>query len=368
MLCTCEAVFRAGRHMPNHTTSPELSIIVPVINERHQLPAFLADLGRQQALDYELLICDGGSDDGTLEWLKLQQSAFDFTLLTGPAGRARQLNQGIAAARGSWLLLLHVDSRFADDHAIRQGLDALIDCASLLVAGHFALRFRRTRQGAERAFYFYEWKARLGRADSIHGDQGFLLPRQLMARVGAFDQRLPAMEDSDFAERLRELGQWRLLPAEISTSARRFEVEGLWQRQLLGALMMCFRSLRWQDFFAAAPDVYRQQAATDRLRVSPFLQLIRQLLQEKPLGERCRLWYRSGWYVNGQLWQLFLALDARRCYRRGIPLGQGRSVWLDSAEPLLNWVLGNPLGRLATTVALRLCFSLLDRRLKWRWE
>ena len=351
--------------MLKHTTSIELSIIVPVMNERHQLPAFLADLGRQQALDYELLICDGGSDDGTIEWLQQHRAQFEFTLLVGPAGRARQLNQGIAAARGRWLLLLHVDSRFADACAIRRGLDQLLDCNSLSVAGHFALRFRRTQTGAERAFYFYEWKARLGRAETIHGDQGFLLPRELCSRVGPFDQSLPAMEDSDFAERLRELGQWRLLPAEISTSARRFEVEGLWQRQLLGALMMCFRALNWQDFFAAAPDLYRQQAAADRLSVGPFFQLIRQLLREKPLRERCRLWYRSGWYVNEQLWQLFLALDARRCYRRGIPPGQGRSVWLNTAEPLLDWLLGNPGGRLATTAALRVCFAVLDRRLKW---
>lgn len=354
--------------MLNESAPIELSIIVPILNERQQLPEFLGDLGRQQALDYELLICDGGSHDGTIEWLQQHRAELDFTLLAGPAGRARQLNQGIAAARGRWLMLLHVDSRFTDACAIRRGLDELIECKSLSVAGHFALRFRRTQTGSERAFYFYEWKARLGRAESIHGDQGFLLPHELCNRVGPFDQRLPAMEDSDFAERLREQGQWRLLSAEISTSARRFEVEGLWQRQLLGALMMCFRSLNWQDFFAAAPAVYRQQAAANRLRLSPFFQLIKQLLRETPCRERWKLWYRSGWYINGQLWQLFLALDARRCYRRGIPPGQGRSVCLNTAEPLLDWLLGNPGGRLTTTMALRLCFALLERRLNWRQE
>ncbi len=260
----------------NQPPAPRLSVIVPVLNEREELPGFFADLARQSDIDYELLICDGGSSDGSLEWLGQQQDIWPaLRIIRSPAGRARQLNRGIAHARGHWLLLLHVDSRFNDPSALSDALDYMVDLPSIHVAGHFALTFRRRDNRSHAAYYYYEWKARLGFEETIHGDQGFLFHRDLIGEIGFFDESLTVMEDTDFADRLRTVAQWHLLPQEISTSARRFEVEGLWQRQLLGALIMCFRVIGWTAFFEAAPQVYRQQSKTGALRLPAFFELIR---------------------------------------------------------------------------------------------
>lgn len=337
-------------------TEIELSIVVPFLNEREQLPEFLADLRRQQAVVFELLLVDGGSNDGGLEWL--QQESFPGAILSAPTGRGRQMNYGARHATADWLLFLHVDSRFEDPLALRLALDSLQQAGSCRLAGHFALTFRRSTESPSAGYYFYEWKARLGRPETIHGDQGFLLRRDFFRRLGGFDEGLTVMEDTDFAERLRQTGQWQLLPAEISTSARRFEIEGLWQRQLLGALIMCFRDIGWQRFFAEASNVYRQQSETEQLRLWPFFQLIRKLLAGSSRRQRWQLWWLSGSYVRRHAWQLAFAVDARQAFRRGFPVGQGRLWWCEKFEPLYNLLTDHLLGRFAAMLLLRCWFEM----------
>jgi len=343
----------------------QLSLIVPILNEREHLPDFLANLARQKSIDFELIICDGGSSDGSSEWLQQQHSGWtNLKVLHGTTGRGRQLNQGIKAASGEWILFLHVDSRFSDPLALRSGMDYLCRSGSKNVAGHFALKFRREDNFFSAGYYFYEWKARLGRPETIHGDQGFFLHRCLLDQVGRFCEDLPAMEDTDFAERLRLTGQWQLLPAEISTSARRFETEGLWQRQLLGALIMCFRDIGWNQFFEKAPVVYRQQQDSKKLLVQPFFQLIRKLLHELPLRGRWKFWWQAGCYIRNHAWQLFFAVDARRAFRKGLPIGTGKPVCLNYFEPIFNFLTDNLPGRFCATVLLRSWFELTDLWLK----
>src|ERR1700674_5517741 len=81
---------------------------------------------------------------------------------------------------------------------------------------------------------------RHGRRECTHGDQGFLLRRGFFNAVGPFEESLPMLAETRFAEAVRNRGEWLLLPAEIQTSARRFEIEGLRERQTLNAIITNF--------------------------------------------------------------------------------------------------------------------------------
>ncbi len=341
---------------------PLLSIIIPVLNEQEQLPGLLTCLGQQKMPACELIIADGGSKDGGIDWLRERLADFSFPLhlIRSTPGRGLQLNQAVVQARGEWLLFLHADSRFADPRAIQDAIDNLQSTGSQTVAGHFSLKFRREDESPSYGYYYYEWKARLGRPETIHGDQGFLLRRSFFQQVGSFREDLPVMEDTDFAERLRRCGNWLLLPAEISTSARRFEQEGLWQRQLLNSIIMCLREIDYEKFFHAAPEVYRRQEPGALLKVRPFFVLIRQLFAEHSWRERWRIWWRSGCYVRNHAWQLTFARDARRAFRQGIPVGHGRARLTKNFEPVYDLLTDHPPGRLLATLLLRLWFEVTD--------
>ncbi|PLX89369.1 MAG: glycosyl transferase [Desulfuromonas sp.] len=345
----------------------ELSIIVPIYNEEEQIPCLLTDLIRQQQVEFELLLVDGGSRDGGLACAneRREQLPYPLRIIEAEKGRGRQLNTGATAASADWLLFLHVDSRFDDPLALRKGMDRLsangTDCA-----GHFSLRFRRSQHGAEFGYYFHEWKARLGRPECIHGDQGMLLRRDLFDRVGPFRTDLPVMEDTDFAERLRQQHGWLLLPEQISTSARRFEREGFKQRQFVSALIMNFRNADWIDFFSGDHPVYLSHTESGRLQLLPFLQQVRQRLSRQSPADRRELWARSGHYVRSHAWQLFFFLDAKRAFRRGRGPGQGRLFWLRLLEPGFTLLTDNPLGRALATILLRIWFWWTCLIVRWR--
>lgn len=346
--------------------APELSLIIPALNEREQLPELLCNLAAQTGVALEVLVADGGSTDGSLEWLQAADVGLPLQVLQCPTGRGRQMNLAAQQARGEWLLFLHADSRFVDPQAIRRGIDRLCESGCQTAAGHFALCFARSEAEPSFGYYFYEWKARLGREETIHGDQGFLLRRTLYEQVGPFREDLPVMEDTDFAERLREVGHWLLLPAEISTSARRFEEEGLWQRQLLNALLMYFRSIDFKDFFAAVPEVYQEQMGTGRLRVWPYFHLVRALLKQLSWSERWQIWWRCGEYVRGHAWQLAFALDSQRAFRHGVLVGQGKMLWTRTTDSFCARWTNNLCGRLAATILVKFWFAMTGLWLRFR--
>ncbi|TYO99521.1 rSAM/selenodomain-associated transferase 2 [Geothermobacter ehrlichii] len=295
----------------------ELSIVVPVLNEAAILTQFVDRLRRQRGIAFELLLCDGGSTDGTpqLAARLAAEVSWPCRLIRSPRGRGFQLNAGADAARGELLLFLHVDSAFASDDALRRACD--VYCAARAaspwpVGGHFRLRFTDAPAEFLVRMRYWEIKAGLDRPGCTHGDQGFLLDRAVFARFGPFDTDLPVFEDTRFAERLRRQGRWLLLPVPLLTSARRFVSEGLSERQTLNALLMACHAIGWHDFFALAGDVYRQQAATDRLRLGPYVELIRHRFAAMPRRQRWRLWYRTGRFVRANAWQLLLAWNVRR--------------------------------------------------------
>ncbi|MGK2905136.1 MAG: TIGR04283 family arsenosugar biosynthesis glycosyltransferase, partial [Desulfuromonadales bacterium] len=313
---------------------PELSIIIPTLNEAEVLPLLLGDLARQQKVSFEVIVADGRSADATCQianqWFasgRLQGSCH-----VGPNGRGRQLNAGAELATSPWLLFLHADSHLPDPHQLHIALDFMRTyqrqeaCDSS--AGHFALSFD-IPVDKSLGLFFYETKARLGRRGCINGDQGLLLTKEFFHRVGPFHEDLPVMEDTRLAEAIHASGRWLLLPGDIITSARRFQVEGLKARQTLNALMMNFLSIGWLEFFERAPDIYRQQDRTRPLQLLPFFLLIKDLFAEKPLRRRWALWMSTGAYVRSQAWQIGLALDCRKAFRMGIEPGHQPDRWMN---------------------------------------
>lgn len=343
---------------------PELSLIIPTLNEAEGLKRLFAMLSAQQGARFELVIADGGSTDGTAERARKLAAAAPFAVkvIETERGRGKQMNAGAAAASGGVLLFLHADCAFPDPLALRTALDAFTQAiaagGSDRVAGHFRLRFDRIAPGPSLPYYFYEWKARLHRPGCTHGDQGLLLGRRFFAEAGPFDESLPILEDVGLAERVAALGQWLLLPVEIVTSARRFEREGLRERQTLNALLMNFATIGWDPFLAELPHLYQSQDRAGRLLLGPVLRLIADLLRPLPRRERRRLWRETGRYVRANAWQISLFLDVRRHFLQGAPVGEGKTTHLDLHDRIFDRLTDNGAGNWITALLVWIWFRL----------
>jgi rSAM/selenodomain-associated transferase 2 len=357
-----------------HAAHCGLSIIVPILNEYDTIGDLLNNLSWQRQCSFEVILCDGGSTDGTLDLVRqlLPMLTYPVRIITSERGRGRQLNAGVAAARHDYFLFLHADSQFTGQDALRDGQAALAAGAAqsggAVCAGHFRLTFRRRTRGRELFYYFLENKARLDRAGCIHGDQGFLMSRAVFLRIGPFDEACPMLEDTRFADRLHANGQWLLLPAELATSARRFEEEGEGLRQGLNAIIMALAAVGRDDFLRALPDLYAAAGTVGRQRLAPCLTGIGTFLAALPLRERRRFWPAVGSYIGSNAWQLAFAFDVRRNFRKKTGPADSRFPFLGCFDHTLDRILrSRPVGVLLGGVVWLLFkpLQLLATRRGW---
>lgn len=97
---------------------PKLSLVMLTSNDAHAATGCLAALGRQHARDFEVLVVDSGSTDGTVAAVRAQRASLPFPirLLAGkrmPVGMARDL--GVALARAPLVAFVRPDARPGPD-------------------------------------------------------------------------------------------------------------------------------------------------------------------------------------------------------------------------------------------------------------
>ena len=207
-----------------------LSIVIPALEEESALPLLLGDLQPLRERGAEIIVADGGSNDGTVAAAR----ALADIVLAAPRGRALQLNAGAARARGELLLFLHADSRVPPPGVA--AIAALADAAPRW--GFFRVRLRGASRWLGVVARCMAWRSRL--SGIATGDQGLFVPRALFAAVGGYPAQ-PLMEDIEICLRLRRHGAPLAHPAFIESSGRRWDRDGaLATILLMWRLRLCY--------------------------------------------------------------------------------------------------------------------------------
>jgi len=194
-----------------------ISVIVPVLNEEKSIAATLAPLASLQP--YETIVVDGGSEDRTREIA----GKFAVKIIQSERGRARQMNRGAQEASGEVLLFLHADTRLP--------ATAFGDIAGALGDARFiGGRFDIVLDGAHWILpvvgRMISYRSRLSKVGT--GDQALFVRREVFQSMGGFPD-IPLMEDIAFCRALKRLGDVACLRSRVVTSARRWEVDGVWR-------------------------------------------------------------------------------------------------------------------------------------------
>lgn len=88
----------------------KVSVIVPSYNHRPFVGQLIDSIQAQTFKDFELIVLDDGSTDGSAEFLREQAQKFGFQLVVKPnEGLCRTLNRGLEMAKGEYVVIFASD-------------------------------------------------------------------------------------------------------------------------------------------------------------------------------------------------------------------------------------------------------------------
>lgn len=203
---------------------PDISIIIPVLNESGTIQTTLATLGDHSSRKtIEIVVVDADPDATTLGSIHLE-STHRLQLKTAVCGKGRgiQMNRGAELAAGPILLFLHADTLLPQNaiHAIFSVLKN-----PCIVGGAFDLGIRSGKWGYRIIEKVATARSRITRLP--YGDQALFMRRDYFHRIGGF-AAIPIMEDVELMRRIKQRGDAiRIVGKQVQTDPRRWEREGL---------------------------------------------------------------------------------------------------------------------------------------------
>jgi len=191
-----------------------ISVIIPAHNEKDNLAVLLPQLSNLAiGHNVEVLVCL--SKDNTDNSEKNRGFKTVKYLSCNKKGRAIQMNDGAALARGEILVFLHADVKppngFFKDiiKTIRSGNDA----------GFFSYKF-------DKEDFFLKLNASFTSKDSIFtggGDQCLFIKKEVFENLGGFDENQVLMEDFEIFRRMKSKKiPYQIVKNDLVVSSRKY--------------------------------------------------------------------------------------------------------------------------------------------------
>jgi succinoglycan biosynthesis protein ExoA len=231
----------AEREMSPFLRDPEITIIMPIRNERPTIEAALdTTLGQVSQGGIEVMVVDGMSEDGTREILERRAGVDSrMRVLDNPMRlTAYALNIGLAAARGAYWVRFDGHSVAAANYAerlvahIRSGR---CECAGGVVRGLGDSPFGRAVAAAHDSLFGignsrHHYETKVSFIDHVtHGAYRLDISRQ----IGGFDEAMVRTQDFEFDVRYRRTGARIMIDPSVVVNRRVRETPGGLARQYL---------------------------------------------------------------------------------------------------------------------------------------
>jgi len=181
-----------------------VSVIVPVLNEREAVGPLVEALLTQTRPPDEVVIADGGSDDGTRELLdQLADSHPELVVVDGPGGIAENRNAAIGVATSE--IIACTDAGCLPEPGWLEALARPFDTGADWVAGFYRPDGKTTASTAAGVVMMTV----LEEVDMDHflpGGSSQAFTKAAWERVGGFPEGMNAGEDTLYGEQLRAAG------------------------------------------------------------------------------------------------------------------------------------------------------------------
>jgi rSAM/selenodomain-associated transferase 2 len=204
--------------------TPDISIIIPVLNEGYTINPALEHLKHQSpGRKIEIVVVDADPGASTIRSIQFEKSSrLQLKTDVSRKGRGIQMNRGAELASGPVLLFLHADTLLPVG-AVEAIFSVLRN--GRIVGGAFGLGIRSDRRGYRVIEKVATARSRITRLP--YGDQAIFLRRDYFKRIGGFSP-IPIMEDVNIMQRIKKRGDViEIIGKRVRTAPRRWEKEGM---------------------------------------------------------------------------------------------------------------------------------------------
>ncbi len=199
-----------------------VSVIIPLYNRSTFIEQTIRSVTQQSYTNWELIVVDDGSDDGSYELVKQLSDNIPLTLLhhTGHQnlGQSASLNLGLSQCRGEFIAILDSDDLFERDKLAHQVAELQLhpDCGLV-----YGLGVAIDAEGNTLYPILDDTHTESNDPNAVLLDCYFLLPqnslvrRVVYLRTGGFDESLRAAQDHDMLIRMAEVCDFRFCPTQV---------------------------------------------------------------------------------------------------------------------------------------------------------
>lgn len=188
----------------------KVSVITVTYNAFATLENTILSVIHQSYPNFEYIIIDGGSTDGTVEIIKRYATKLAYWISEQDDGIYHAMNKGISASTGEWIIFLGADDIFYNEGILGKIFTGK-DLASVdLLYGNVILKSRGTVFGGSRTY------AQLIEKNVNH--QSIFYRKSLLEKTGAFNLKYKILADYELNLRIfRDPGFKKEFVPEIIT-------------------------------------------------------------------------------------------------------------------------------------------------------
>ena len=195
---------------------PWVSVIIPTYNRRDLLREAIRSVLEQSFRDFELIVVDDGSEDGTREMIQREFPGLLTYIYQENQGVSRARNRGIETSRGKYIAFLDSDDLWLKKKLERQvqfmqqNPEAMI-CYTDEIWIRRGVRVNPKKKHAKHSGWIYPQCLPL----CIISPSSVLMRRELLEEVGGFDPEFPVCEDYDLWLRVALRYPIHLIPEKL---------------------------------------------------------------------------------------------------------------------------------------------------------
>lgn len=224
----------------------KISVIVPILNEKNlvvdslsSIRESLQQLNKEQVGNWEVVVSDAGSTDGSAELIHDFCSRNMWTAVLGKLSDpsvGRTVKQGIENSSGDLILILPIDTILPPSGFIELWKAAIVNNE---ICGGFK-KYYKPSTLLLKLYQFIQNSLRSKVLKHVVWTNGIFFPKSLLQEI-----EFPAMgflEDVFLSDVLRKKHYWTMLRGPLSVSSRRYNSGGTVRRILINiAIMSSFR-------------------------------------------------------------------------------------------------------------------------------